>query len=176
MSMNILQGNVLDAKAEAIILSIDGDAKGMEGNLSRQFALRWPDVWQEIQDEIRQQIPLGNVIEFEPVTDCSFRLILMASTLHHCEVLSDAAKQGIIRDATENSLQLAARYSISTVVAPLMVGGWRVTLQSAFLSMVDGYESARRNNINTNLDIHILQPGDYEIIRSLAGNIGWRAN
>jgi O-acetyl-ADP-ribose deacetylase (regulator of RNase III) len=174
MSINILQCNVLDAKVDAIILSVDGAAKGMEGNISRQFALRWPVVWQEIQDEISQQIPLGNVIEFEPVNDYSFRLILMASTLHHREVLSGAAKQGIIRDATEKSLKLAARYSINTVAAPLMVGGWRLKLQSAFLSMVDGYESARRNNINTNLDIHILQPGDHEIIRSLAGNIGWR--
>jgi len=176
MVMNILQGNVLDAKAEAVILSIDGAAKGMEGNLTRQFAMRWPEVWGEIQDEIRNPIPLGKVIEYEPVIGCSFRLILMASTLHHREVLSDAAKQGIIRDATEKSLQLAARFSIDTIAAPLMVGGWRLTLQSAFLSMVDGYESARRNNINTNLDIHILQPGDYEIIRSLAGNIGWRGN
>ena len=169
-----MQGNVLDAGANAIILTIDGTAWGMEGNLCRQFALRWPEVWQEIQDEISQKIPLGKVIEFEPVTDCSFQLILLASTLHYREVLSDAAKQGIIRDATEKSLKLAAKYSINTVAAPLMVGGWRLTLQSAFISMIDGYEFARRNNINANLDIHILQPNDYEIILSLANNIGWR--
>lgn len=174
MAMNILQGDVLDAKAEAIILSIDGAAKGLEGNISRQFASRWPETWREIQDEIRQQIPLGKVTEFEPDTECSFRLVLLASTLHHREVLSDAAKQGIIRDAIERSLKIAAKYSINTVAAPLMIGGWRLTLQSAFLSMVDGYESARQDNINANLDIYILQPSEYEIIQSLASNIGWR--
>jgi len=174
VTLNILQGNVLDAKAEAIILSIDGAAKGMEGNISRQFALRWPKVWREIQDEMRHPIPLGKVMEFETAGDCSFRLILLAATLHHREVLSDAAKQGIIRDATEKSLSLAAKYSINTVAAPVMIGGWRLTMQSAYLSMIDGYESARRNNINVNLDVHILQSNNYEIIQSLANNIGWR--
>ena len=155
-------------------MTVDGAAKGMEGNLSRQFALRWPDVWSEIQDEIRHPITLGRVIEYEPVADCSFQLILLASTLHHREVLSDAAKQGIIRDATEKSLRIAEKYSINTVAASLMVGGWRLAMQSAFLSMVDGYESARRNNVNANLDIHILQPSDYETLQALARNIGWR--
>ncbi len=174
MSMNISQGNVLDAKADAIILTVDGAAEGMEGNLSRKFALRWPDVWREIKDEIRYPIPLGKVIEFEPVTDCAFQFIMLASTLHHRDVFSDVAKQGIIRDATEKSMRIADKYSISTIAAPVMVGGWRLTLQNAFLSMVDGYESARRSNIDVNLDIYILQTNDYENIKSLAGNIGWR--
>lgn len=156
MSLNILQGNVLDAKADAIILSVDGAAKGMEGNLSRQFASRWPEAWNEIRDEIRHPIPLGKVIEYEPVSDCAFQLILLASTLHHREVLNDKARQGIILEATENSLRVADKYKINTITAPVMVGGWRLTLQNAFLSMVDGYESARRSNINVNLDIYIL--------------------
>lgn len=69
MSIDIFQGNVLDAKADAIILSIDGSARGMEGNLCRQFASRWSDVWQEVQNEIRYTIPLGKVFDHEPVTN-----------------------------------------------------------------------------------------------------------
>ena len=174
MGMNIVQGNVLDAKAEAIILTVDGVAKGMEGNLSRQFALRWPDVWQEILDEIRHPIPLGKVMAYEPVAECAFQLIVLASTLHHREVLTDKAKQGIIRAATERSMNIAAEYRISTIAAAVMAGGWRLKLQDAFLSMVDGYESARQNNIDANLDVYILQPDDFETIQSLTQTIGWR--
>ena len=44
MSLKISRGNVLDAKADAIILTIDGAANGMEGNIARAFARKWPDV------------------------------------------------------------------------------------------------------------------------------------
>lgn len=174
MFLNILHGNVLDADSDAIILTVDGATKGMEGNLSRQFALRWPDVWQEIQDEMTQPIPLGRVVEFETVSDCPFRLVLLASTLHHHNVLSEAAKQGIISDATERSLVIASRYNIGKVATLIMTGGWRLSMQKAFLSMVEGYESARQKKINIDLDFYILQTSDYENIRSLASNIGWR--
>lgn len=174
MFLNILQGNVLDSDSDAIVLTIDGSTKGMEGNISRQFALRWPDVWQEIQNEMTKPIPLGRVMEFETDGECPFRLVLLASTLHHREVLSDAVKQGIIRDATERSLVIASRYNILKIATAIMTGGWRLSMQKAFLSMVAGHESARQKNINTDLDVYMVQASDYENIRSLACNIGWR--
>lgn len=172
--MNLLQGDVLDAKAEAIILTVDGAAKGMDGNLSRQFASRWPDVWQEILDEIHHPIPLGKVMAYEPVAECAFQLIVLASTLYHREVLTDKVKQGIIREATEKSIEIAAGYGINTIATAVMAGGWRLKLQDAFLSMVDGYESARQNKFDTNLNIYILRPDDFQTIQSLTQAIGWR--
>lgn len=174
MFLNILHGNVLDADSDAIILTVDGAAKRMEGNISRQFSLRWPDVWQDIQNEMTKPIPLGKVMEFEADGECPFRLVLLASTLHHREVLSDAAKQGIIREATERSLVIASRYNIGKVATSIMIGGWRLSMRKAFLSMVAGYESARQKKINVDLDAYILQTSDYENIRALACNIGWR--
>lgn len=174
MFLNILQGNVLDSDSDAIVLTVDGSTKGMEGNISRQFSLRWPNVWQDIQNEMTKPIPLGRVAEFETVSDCPFRLVLLASTLHHREVLSDAAKQGIIRDATERSLVIASKYNIEKVASAIMIGGWRMSMQKAFLSMLEGYESARQKNINTDLDVYMLQASDYKNIRALACNIGWR--
>ena len=174
MFLNILHGNVLDADSDVIILTVDGAAKRMEGNISRQFALRWPDVWKEIQNEMTKPIPLGKVMEFEADGECPFRLVLLTSTLHHREVLSDAAKQGIIREATEKSLVIASRYNIGKVATAIMTGGWRMSMQKAFLSMVAGYESARQKNINTDLDVYMIQASDYKNIRALACNIGWR--
>lgn len=172
--MNILQGNVLDAKAGAIILSIDGAAKGMEGNFSREFASRFPGVWHEIQNKIEYPVPLGSVIEYETAGECSFRLVLLATTLNHLEMISDAARQGIIRDVTEKSLHIATKYKINAIASPVLTGGWRLTMQKAFLSMTDGFERARQNGVTANLDIHIMNVSNYKNIKSLAQSIGWR--
>lgn len=172
--LKLLNSNVLKAKAEAIILGIDGAAKGMEGNLSRQFALRFPKVWNEIQNEIRYPVPLGRIIEFEADGDCAFRLVLLATTLNHLEVISDTTRQDIIRNVTEKSLTIAEKYKINAIASPLLIGGWRLTLQNAFISMFEGYEKARRNNVNGNLEIHMMNYSNYRSIKVLAQNIGWR--
>lgn len=36
MGLRVLHGNVLDAQADALIITIDGAAKGMEGNIARR--------------------------------------------------------------------------------------------------------------------------------------------
>lgn len=174
MTINILHGNVLDAETDAIILTVDGAAKGMEGNLSRQFALCWSEAWREIQDEIRYPIPLGKVLDFEPVAGCSFQYVLLASTLHHLGAVGNAARQGIIRSAIEKSLKIAHEYKIKTIATPVMAGGWRLTLQDAFLSMIDGYEFARQNGVDVDLDVYVIKSDEYESIQALARTIGWR--
>ncbi len=174
MSINIFQGNVLDAKADAIILNIDGSAKGMEGNLCRQLEARWSDVWSEVQSEISYPIPLGKVFYYEPLVDSPFGLIMLASTLHHKDALSLSVKKGIISSVTEKSLNTAAEYGIKIVASTIMSGGWRLTQEAAFLAMIDGYEKVRQNGIRIDLDVYILDPDQYGRIRMLAQSIGWR--
>ena len=171
--LKLLNSNVLDAKADAIVLSIDGAAKGMEGNLSREFASRFPGVWNEIQNKIEYPVPLGSVIEFETAGKCAFRLVLLATTLNHLEMISDPARQKIISDVTEKSLNIAAKYKINAIASPLLTGGWRLTMQKAFLSMNDGFERARQKGVTANLDIHIMNVSNYKNIKSLTQNIGW---
>jgi len=172
--LKLLNSNVIDAKAGAIILTIDGAAKGMEGNLSREFASRFPGVWNEIQNKIEYPVPLGSIIEYETAGKCAFRLVLLATTLNHPEMISDPARQGIIRDVTEKSLNIAAKYKINAIASPLLTGGWRLTMQKSFLSMTDGFERARQNGVTANLDIYIMNVSNYKNIKSLAQNIGWR--
>jgi hypothetical protein len=51
--LRVLHGNVLDAIADALILTIDGAKKGMEGNIARAFARKWPEIWHELEDEMQ---------------------------------------------------------------------------------------------------------------------------
>lgn len=173
MQLRILQGNVLDAKADSIILTIDGAAKGMEGNIARAFARRWPDVWVEVENEIIYPLPLGEVYEVEPSAESPFQLILIASTLNHKDTLSEVNKKSVVRTALEASVNIANRFNLRTIASGIMVGGWRLSQTSAFVAMTEGYEATLKNDGDVDLDIYVLDQGHYETIQNLARGLGW---
>ncbi len=174
MTLSINHGNVLEAQADALVLTIDGARKGMEGNIARQFARKWPEVWQEIEDEIPYPLPLGQVFDYEPVAECPFKLLLVASTLAHTGNLTEHYLKGFVRTSFEEALTRAAEYNISKVASAVMSGGWRLKPQAAFLAMMDGYESAARNGIDIVTEIYLPDQQQYLHIKALAESMGWR--
>ena len=173
MALKILNANVLDAGADALILTLDGSAKSMEGNICRQFSRKWPRVWNEIADEIRYPIRLGDVVDYEPAGEHPFRVILFASTLHHKQVLSEMEKKSIVKSALMKAIRLAADYGAKTVATGLMKGGWRMSEDTAFIAMADGYESTTLQ-YTVDLHIHVPEPALFERLRLLAQSLGWK--
>lgn len=171
--LRIIQGNVLDARSDALIITIDGAKKGMEGNIARGFARRWPELWGEVEAEIPYPLPLGEVFEYEPASEGPFNLILIAATLNHKDTLSESEKKGIVRTALCNSITTAAVYGIKSIATTIMTGGWRLSQQSAFLAMTDGYEMASQAGSVIALDIYILDTNQHETILSIAQSMGW---
>jgi O-acetyl-ADP-ribose deacetylase (regulator of RNase III) len=129
MAVQILQGNALDARADALVLTIDGARRGMEGNIARAFARRWPDAFEEIEEQIRYPIPLGRTVATHPESDCPFRTVLFASTLHHLDVLTDTQKSAIIASALTEAVNLALKHRCRSVATAVMSGGWRLALR-----------------------------------------------
>ncbi len=43
--IEIVHGDVLTARAKAVILAIDGTKQGMKAKIARAYARQWPDVW-----------------------------------------------------------------------------------------------------------------------------------
>ena len=127
MGLRIIHGNVLDAKADALIITIDGAKKGMEGNIARAFARRWPELWAEIEDEVPYPLPLGEVFDYEPSSECPFRILLTASTLNHMDSLTESAKKGIVRTALDNAITAASDYGMKSIATAIMTGGWRLS-------------------------------------------------
>ena len=171
--LRVIQGNVLDAKADALIITIDGAKKGMEGNIARAFARRWPEVWAEIEEEISYPLTLGEVFEYEPVSESPFRLILIAATLNHKDTLTESAKKSIVRTGLDNAITAAVGYGIKSIAAAIMTGGWRLSQQSAFLAMTEGYEMALQGGRDVGLDIYIMDLKQYEPIKSIASGMGY---
>jgi O-acetyl-ADP-ribose deacetylase (regulator of RNase III) len=171
--LRVLQGNVLDAQSDAIVLTIDGAGKGMEGNVARAFARRWPETWEELEEEIPYPLPLGEVFDYEPVLECPFRHILIASTLNHKDTLSESAKKGIVRTALDNVINAATNCGIKTIATVIMSGGWRLSQPSAFLAMTEGYEMTLQSCKDIAIDIYIMDQKQYEIIQSIARGMGY---
>jgi len=174
MGLSIIQGNAIEGSADGIIITIDGAAKGMEGKIARAFARRWPELWEELEDEITYPIPLGTVFEYEPVSESPFKLILVASTLHHKDTLSENQKKSIASNALEQAMMTAFEYSIDKVNSGLMLGGWRLSPTSAFIAMAEGYEACMRKGKSVDLDIYVLDAKHFDVVKSVATSMGWR--
>lgn len=174
MGLKVLHGNVIEAQADALIITIDGAKKGMEGNIARAFARKWPDIWSDIEEEIPYPLPLGEVFDYEPASGCPFRLILIASTLNHKDTLTESAKKGIVRTALHNAMTLSADYGIKSIVSAIMTGGWRLSQQSAFLAMTEGFEMALQACRDTALEIYILDQSQYDAISTMSRGMGYR--
>ena len=142
MALELVTGNVLYAKAEALLLTIDGTKCGMEGNIARQFARRWPDDWDDMQRDVRYPVPIGRTVAVPWDGDCPWRLILFASTLHHLDVLDDRQKRSVIRTSLTEGLKLCMRYQIASLATVLMQGGWRLSAEQALQEMRLAYNAA----------------------------------
>lgn len=65
MKFRITKQNIMDCSADAILLTIDGVATSMEGNIARLFQRQYPEAWEEIGYDIDYPLPLGNTLAFD---------------------------------------------------------------------------------------------------------------
>lgn len=143
MALKVIKGNVLEAGAESIILTIDGSAEGMEGNIARLFSRKWSDAWEFVEDEMIYPLPLGsvNMIKIDEDIESNFNYVFVASTLHHKEMLSKNDIHNVIYNAFINTIQTASTNKISPLATTVMTGGWRLPATQAFRYMIDAYKS-----------------------------------
>ncbi len=174
--IEIIQGNVLAAEADALLLTIDGAKRGVEGNISRAFARKWPDVWMEIEDEVKYPLPLGRTVAVRLENDCEFALILVASTLHHLDILGDAEKINVIQSALREAIQLALRNRVRKLALTPMTGGWRLDFRAALAAMMDVLRPIANSDSSFSVALHVLSADDAkianEVVQRLADRTG----
>ena len=167
MSIEILQGNLLDRKADAVILTVDGAAAGLEGNIARAFGRAYPDAWEELEYKVQYPIPLGasKMYSIDPELECPFRFVIFASTLHHIETLTDQEKMDVMKTALSSSLLLAASKLLGHISCGLMSGGWRLSKEAALEAMIETYRiyaSGRPNLVD--LKIYVLSKKEFKAV------------
>lgn len=110
MTISMVNENILDSNVEAIILTVDGAKKGMEGNIARAFLNKYPTAWELLEYEITYPIPLGmsKIFNIEDDDDCNQKFCIIASTLHHLDVLEQSNKRNTINSALRYALTQAS--------------------------------------------------------------------
>jgi hypothetical protein len=168
MPIKIIHGNALDTVAGSIIHTIDGARKGMEGNVARAFARRWPDAWMEIEGQVRYPLPLGRTVATFPEEECAFPLVLISSTLHHLDVLNENQKIGVIRSALTEAIGLAIRHQARSIATTVMSGGWRLGQEVAMACMFDVLRPVSSSEHPLTVLIHMLSAESVSAAHNLA--------
>ena len=162
---------MLDARADALLLTIDGARRGMEGNIARSFARRWPDAFEQIEKGIRYPVPLGRTVAAHPDTECPFRTVLVASTLHHLDFLPDTQKSSIISTALSEAVNLAVRNRCRTLATAVMMGGWRLPFDAALRAMLSTLNEHASGASSPSVSIHVLTEHDWGTAKAIAAAI-----
>ncbi len=153
--MRLVIGDILDFPADALLLTIDGTRKGMEGNLARQFARRWEGDWNDIQHFTLYPIPLGKTIAVPWDGDCPWRYVMLSSTLHHLDIISDSDKQTIVRRAFHEALMLCHKFQVRTLSTTILSGGWRLSQTDALAAMCLAWSGLRGSAIASTINVFV---------------------
>lgn len=172
MNIKLINSNIFSGKEQAIILTVDGLAQGMEGNIARAFARLYPECWEELSFDIQYPIPLGQSRLYEideglaEDENCPYRYVLLASTLHHLETLDNQQKTQVISQALTSSLSLAAQKSIKQLATAALSGGWRLSEMDALHAMVNAYQQLSEVNQQIpTLNIYMMEKAKYHLAR-----------
>jgi hypothetical protein len=181
---SIIEGDLLESSARAIMLPIDGvlpstaDSTLIQrslGRLARAFARRYPDC--ELVDEIEAQVtfPLspGQVAPVELTDGSPFRVALLLSMLpHQADQTGDETVRSAAAGAFAQALHVCDTLAVESVAAPLLKAGWRVPTGAAMTLMLKTLASANARHALT-VEIRILdEPGAAAQMRELARSFG----
>ena len=167
MAIRICQQNMFESKAGAIILTVDGARAGIEGNITRQFGRLYPDAWEDLERDILYPIPLGGAKIYPINRDvgCHFSHCIVASTLHHLELMTLQDKLSVVRGALNSSVRLAANRGVRSICTTILSGGWRLTIEHALDEMLTTYFHASQSP-TVHLLVHIRDAKEFQRIKA----------
>lgn len=168
--LNVFHKNLFESQDDGIILTFDGAARGLEGNLARTYARLFPDAWDEVEECIHYPLALGTTqaIKIPEDIETKHTYCFIASTLHHIDVLSETQKLKIQANALRHALSLAQHKGLSSLASAVMIGGWRLEFETAFKNMLDTYAQALSISERLpRLNIYCLSEPEYDIAQSI---------
>lgn len=151
MNIQLINNNIFTGNEQALILTVDGAATGMEGNIARAFSRHYPECWEELSLDIDYPIPLGQSRLYEideggaEDESCPYRYVLIASTLHHLDTLDNEQKTQIISRALTSALSLASHKGVKQLATAVLSGGLPET--EALQAMIQAYEQLKQVNL-----------------------------
>jgi len=178
--INVIQGDVFTASADALVVPIDGtfvprdgQYERLIGNIGRQFIKRFPsaDFVDEMEGQLDLPLALGDAAPIE-VSEGPFRVVVVVSTLFHISHLDDKYKRSVIRESFLQALRVAQRAEVKALATAILQGGWRFTPEIAFSEMLKGYASGGIQL--PDVEVYCLESTLAERLGELARSLGFR--
>lgn len=164
MAIQLIHGDVFAAQADALIVTLDGAAKGLRGNIAHGFIRRWPEAYADLEAEVRFPMRLGTAQLVRIENDSPFPGVLFVSTLHHTDTFAEEQKLGVLRVAFAYALDLAQRARVNCLATTVLKGGWRLDVRVAFDAMKGAYPGTRFARSGGQCDVYALDRTEYEAI------------
>lgn len=173
MKLRIKNESIFDHSADAIILTIDGESKGMGGGIARKFEERYPEVWRFIESQVEYPVELGTSVSVKLPTSIPYQYVFLASTLVHLHIMNKAIHGSPVKQAFGMAVENAQNYRLKTIRCGLPTGGWRSDPLNAFMIVSEVEEMKRSSTKGLELIICIPDKEIFESVMKFAINIGF---
>ena len=164
-AMLLTKGDLLDQQDGGVILTIDGDAPGMEGHLARSFKAKYSEAWSHLDEQLVYPTDLG-FVQMRPLQDhhLPFSHALIASLLYHRGVVEKQDRIHLVENVLSTALSLGQRVKLPIIHTAILTGGWRLTLEEALLAMLDVLKTMSRHPLYLPvLNICVLDDAEFEL-------------
>jgi hypothetical protein len=169
--MNIIlrKGDVLEACADALIVTFDG-LLDMKGNTLAQFEKKWPNEWVDINKQLSHHVALGRASCGKAKPPVPFKHIFSLSILDHGNDAQREDMPGFLMGALQHAFRTGQSMEIQSYASPLLRGGWRINSDKAFKTMVDAVD--RFNDYKGSIDVYINDQKEFENLAGYAFSFG----
>jgi hypothetical protein len=185
IELRIVEGDLLESSAEALMLPTDGLLPGNAGSsliarslghIARSFARRYSEceLVEEIDAQVTFPLPLGRAAHVELSAGSQFRFALLLSLLpHHSDQTDQETMRAAAASAFAQALGLCDALGMGSVATPLLKGGWRISSSVAMTVMLQTLANARVRHPLA-VEVRIMdEPSTATAMRELARTFGF---
>ena len=177
MPIRVVQANVLDAKADALMITAAPEQPGkgkrktdILGSVGAQLLRRiGPEAAEDLADQLDIPMAPGSaqVIDVDPDCGLAFRQVLVVGALSH---LPQAPHKAIVTAALTEGLRQAQDAGLSSVALAVPKGGWRISMLDGLLALV----TATQSFPGLNVEVHCLTPEEAQEVGAALRTLGVR--
>ncbi len=173
MKLKINNESLFDHTSDAIILTIDGAAKGMAGKAARTFGELYPEIWQFIESQVQYPVTAGSCVSTLIPGGIPFKVVFLAATLTHLPDMQNASQKSLSLRAFNMAVRDATVLGLKTIRCSLPGGGWRVDPLNAFMILSQILEKTYSSTKGMELQLCVLEKDLFESVRKFAANLGY---
>jgi hypothetical protein len=167
MTLRLLKENVLTSDADAILLPIDGQARGLGGSVARAFARKWPRAHERFESRLQFPVALGDAACVTTDSDCRWNAVIFLAILNHLQLLDEVERSAVMTSALSKALSIGISAGFGSMATVILRGGWRLPSRTALSRMKDVYKYSEFGRQGRRLNVCCLDRHEYQAMESV---------